>query len=74
MKSSYLRPKDIPEALKKYYDYDISLDTVNRWRRRNPLPMPARLNELCRWFEKRIDEKRQCSRNRRRASETAKSR
>ena len=61
MISPFLRPKDIPEAIKKHYDYDVTLNTINRWRQRHPLVTPARLTELCRWFEQRINDKRALS-------------
>lgn len=58
MKQLYLRPKDVPAAIKQEYGYELTKATLNRWRKRHPLPFPARVQEVCVWFEKRIMEKR----------------
>ena len=59
METIFVRLKDMPAAIKKRYGYDVSLHTLKHWRRRHPLPTPARLEELSTWFEARIKEKRE---------------
>jgi hypothetical protein len=58
VKQFFLRPKDMPAAIKEHYGYELTLATLNRWRRKRPLSTPARLQELCHWFERRMTEKR----------------
>ena len=57
-KRTYLRSKDMLTAIKQFYGYELTMATLNRWRKRDPLPSPARLEELCRWFEGRMNQKR----------------
>jgi hypothetical protein len=58
MKQVFLRPKDMPAVIKEHFGYELTLATLNRWRRKRPLCAPARLTELCAWFERRMSEKR----------------
>jgi hypothetical protein len=58
MDTTYIRLKDMPAAIKKRYGYDLSFHTIRHWRKRHPLTAPARMEELCVWFEARMAEKR----------------
>ena len=59
MKQFFLRPKDMPAVIKEQFGYELTLATLNRWRRKRPLGAPARIQELCEWFECCMIAKRQ---------------
>lgn len=58
METVFVRLKDMPDAIRKRYGYELSFHTIRHWRKRHPLVAPARMEELCAWFEARMAEKR----------------
>lgn len=55
--------KHVPLYIRSAFHYELSQPTVDRWRRVDPLPLPATADEIDTWFIRRIEVKRKIRRS-----------